>query len=123
MRLFIVSLLTLACAVAQAAEVYKWKDKDGRVHYGDKPKHEAQSVNVGPDEPRGPLTSEEEATMIARKAECDRLTKQYDVYSKAPSINETDGQGKTREYTPEERSKFLEQAQKKMQDACAPAQP
>ena len=122
MRLMIVSLLTLACAVAQATEVYKWKDKDGRVHYGDKPKHEAQSVDIGPAEPVGPLTSDEEATMVARKAECDRMKQQYDVYSKAPSINETDNLGRTREYTPEERTKFLEQTQQKMQDACAPAQ-
>ena len=123
MRFIAVLAIALLGTAAQATEVYKWKDKDGRVHYGDKPKHEAQALDVGPAEPAGPLTSEEEATMIARKAECDRLTKQYDVYSKAPSINETDGQGKTREYTPEERSKFLEQAQKKMQDACGPAQP
>ncbi len=37
MRLALFALFTLACCSAQAAEMYKWTDDKGRVHYSDKP--------------------------------------------------------------------------------------
>ena len=40
-------LLILLCHGAAAAEVYKWKDADGHVHFGDRPSGpEAESVTI-----------------------------------------------------------------------------
>ncbi|MFZ5843971.1 MAG: DUF4124 domain-containing protein [Pseudomonadota bacterium] len=48
-RLFFTGFMLLLSGVA-AAEVYKWTDSQGRVHYGDKPPEQqtTQSVQVGP---------------------------------------------------------------------------
>ena len=47
MRATLALFLVVACAAASAGEVYKWRDKDGRLHYGDRPKDaQAESVTV-----------------------------------------------------------------------------
>jgi len=123
MRLITVLAIAALATAAQAAEVYKWTDKDGRVHYGDKPKAApAEPVELRPTTPV-PLTtaSGEPAQNDAQKAECARLTRLYDTYSKATALRETDNLGRTREYTDTERAQLLEQTQKQMQAACAPA--
>ncbi|MFA9438123.1 DUF4124 domain-containing protein [Uliginosibacterium sp. sgz301328] len=54
---FVCLLIVPACAVA---EVYRWTDRDGRVHYGDQPpagvsaRRVDASVNVVPAVPRAP---------------------------------------------------------------------
>lgn len=124
MRLVIAFALAALAAAAQAGEVYKWKDKDGRVHYGDKPKYEAaQEVEVKPGnvtQGQAPAGTEQ-AAASPQAAECGRLTKLYDTYSKATALRETDNLGRTREYTDAERTQLLQQTQQKMQEACAPA--
>src|SRR5687768_6800087 len=97
-----ISFLAIAvlATAAQAAEVYKWTDKDGRVHYGDRPKSmEAQEVELRNTTPVPVNTaSGEPAANDPRQAECARLTKLYDTYSKATALRETDNLGRTREY-------------------------
>jgi hypothetical protein len=34
---YVLALLLLAAAAAHAQQLYRWVDKDGKVHYGDKP--------------------------------------------------------------------------------------
>jgi len=45
MRAFILILLA-ACSVATAAEVYRWVDQDGEVHYSDRPHEDAEKVTL-----------------------------------------------------------------------------
>lgn len=119
MRLLIVVPMLLACAVASAAEVYKWKDKDGRVHYGDRPKQGAQSVIVTPASGSG-VPSEAEGNRQAREAECQTTRAKYEAYRRAPSISEIDNLGKQREYTPAEREQFLAMTERKVAELCNP---
>ena len=118
----ITAVLALSSAVAVAGEVYKWKDKDGRVHYGDRPKTgEAAPVLINPDAQGTP--NEQFASRQAQEAECNKKRTQLDVYRRAPSISEVDNLGKTREYTKEEREQFLALTQKKVDELCAPREP
>lgn len=122
MRSIIVALCALlVCAGAAAGDVYKWKDKDGRVHYGDKPKAEpAQPVEIRAPGETSVATGGDDA---ARAAECQRRRAKLDTYRKAPSISETDNLGKTREYTEAERQQFIALYEKQADDACAPPPP
>jgi hypothetical protein len=119
MRLLIVVPMLLACAVASAAEVYKWKDQDGRVHYGDRPKQGAQSVIVTPASGSG-VPSAAEGDRQAREAECQKTRAKYESYRRAPSISEIDNLGKQREYTPAEREQFLAMTERKVAELCNP---
>jgi hypothetical protein len=119
MRSIVGLCVVLACAAASAGEVYKWKDKDGHVHYGDRPKHiEAAPVLINPDSLS--TSNEQFATRQAREAECAKRKSQLDNYRRAPSISEVDNLGKQREYTPAERDQFLALQQQKVDEMCAP---
>ena len=117
--LVITAALAASSAVAVAGEVYKWKDKDGRLHYGDRPKTgEAAPLLINPD--AGGMSNEQFATTQAREAECNRKKAQLETYRRAPSISEVDNLGKTREYTPAEREQFLTMTQQKVDSLCEP---
>jgi hypothetical protein len=119
MRSIVGLCVVLACAAASAGEVYKWKDKDGRLHYGDRPKHiEAAPVLIN-QESLG-TSNEQFATRQAREEECAKRKSQLDTYRRAPSISEVDNLGKQREYTPAERDQFLALQQQKVDAVCAP---
>jgi exonuclease V gamma subunit len=123
MRFISCLAIAVLATAAQAAEVYKWTDKDGRVHYGDRPKSQtAQEVELRNTTPVPVNTaSGEAAANDPRQAECARLTKLYETYNKATVLRETDNLGRTREYTDAERTTLLSQTQQQMQAACAPA--
>jgi hypothetical protein len=120
MRTVLAVCLAVACAAASAGEVYKWKDKDGRVHYGDRPKDaQAESVTIkstsGSGEPSAAFASEQE-----RMAECQTRRAQLESWRRAPTMSEVDNLGKTRQYTPAEREQFLALTQQKVDALCAP---
>jgi len=120
MRFMLTLSLILACAAASAGEVYKWRDKDGRLHYGDKPKDvQAESVMVSPNggsgEPSPGAVAEKD-----RAGECARRKEQLAAWRSAPTMSEVDNLGKTREYTPAEREQFLAMAQGRVNELCAP---
>jgi hypothetical protein len=63
-----------------SAEIYKWVDADGNVHFGDKPRdatvaREAEPVDVTEDY-RPPARSEEEQAAFERELETKRQKKQ-----------------------------------------------
>ena len=123
MRPIIVLSMLLACAVASAGEVYKWKDKDGRIHYGDKPKSgQAEPITVEPRSGTGE-PSKAAAEEQARAAECKQKKEQLAAWRRAPTMSETDNLGRTREYTPAEREQFLAMRQKSVDELCAPRRP
>ena len=120
MRTILAVSLALACAAASAGEVYKWKDKDGRVHYGDRPKDaQAESVTInsstGGDAPSATPSNENE-----RLAECQRKKAQLESWRRAPTMSEVDNLGRTREYTAAERQQFLTMTEAKVAELCAP---
>ncbi len=124
MRPILITLcLLLVCAAASAGDVYKWKDKDGQVHYGDKPKSgQAESVMVESSSDSGePATALAETK--AREAECQQKKAQLAIWRKAPTMSEIDNLGKTRQYTAAERQQFLDMAQGKVDALCAPPAP
>ena len=126
MRSILIALSVFACAAASAGDVYKWKDKDGRVHYGDKPKTgEAQSVIVdsSKDDADDPAKAGAAQAAAARAAECKTKTSQLAAWRAAPTMSEVDNLGKTREYTAAERQQFLDMTQAKVDALCAPPPP
>lgn len=119
MRVALAVSLIFVCAAASAAEVYKWRDKEGRLHYGDKPKHgAAETVDMAPGSGTGqpsPATAERQA----RDAECQQKKAQLESWRKAPSLSEVDNLGKQREYSAAEREQFLAMRQKQVDELCA----
>lgn len=122
MRFITALAIAVLFTAAQAAEVYKWTDKDGRVHYGDKPKTQsAQPVEL-PNTTPVPLSEPTQtAASSAQQAECARLSRLYETYNKATVLRETDNLGRTREYTDAERAQLLQKTQQEKDAACAPA--
>jgi hypothetical protein len=56
-----IGLALAALGATAVAEVYRWTDSEGRVHYGDRPSAGSQSVQVGNGAPTGqPPPSEAE---------------------------------------------------------------
>jgi hypothetical protein len=125
MRSILILVTCVFCAAAAAGDVYKWVDKDGRTHYGDKPKQGGEEVELHGTGGNGPPSTDPVAAnaQAARDAECQRKKSQLAAYAKAPSINETDNLGRTRAYTEEEKTQFLDRFQKQVDIACAPPAP
>lgn len=125
MRSIVVLALCVSCAPALASDVYKWKDAQGNVHYGDKPKTGGEEVEMHGTGGKGPALHDpaEVAKQTERDAECQRKKQKLGVYQAAPSISETDNLGKTREYSEEERKQFLQRYEKETSEACAPLPP
>jgi hypothetical protein len=120
MRLILAVSLALTCAAASAGEVYKWKDKEGRVHYGDRPKDaQAESIMVAPSSGTGEA-SPAFSTEAQRQAECQTKRAQLQAWRAAPTMSEIDNLGKTRMYTSAEREQFLAMTQQKVDALCAP---
>lgn len=118
MRFAIALSLLLASTVAVADEVYKWKDKNGVWHYGDRPRPGAEQVEVkpgsGPGEP-----SAAEADRLARDKECQDKKAQLDGWRRSTKLSEIDAFGKEREFTQEERDRFMAMHEQKMQEICS----
>lgn len=114
---FLALTLALLTVAAQATEVYKWTDKEGRVHYGDKPKHSAEQVDVRTGTTT-PAPGTEASPQAAQSAECERRKALLQSYRKAATIKETDALGRSREYTEEERLQLLATAERQAQEAC-----
>jgi hypothetical protein len=123
MRTILAVSLALACAAASAGEVYKWKDKDGRVHYGDRPK-DAQAESVTIDSPgAGGEPSPTFAAEKDRVAECQKKRAQLEAWRRAPTMSEVDNLGRTRQYTAAERNQFLAMTEEKITALCEPKAP
>lgn len=126
MRTIVIALAALlVSAAASAGEVYRWVDKDGRVHYGDKPKTAtAEPVTRQPGQvPGSPVDPEAEKQAGARAAACAAKQRQLESYQKAAVINETDSLGQTRELSASEKERLIAITQSQVAEACAAAPP
>jgi hypothetical protein len=109
----------LACVAASAAEVYRWVDKDGRVHYGDRPRQGAEALDIQSSSGSG-VPSEDEQARLSREAECQKKTAQLEGYRKAATIRQTDALGRTTDLSEADRATFISQQEAQVAAACAP---
>lgn len=65
-----ICLLAVACTNAQADSLFRWVDKDGKVHYGDRPAEDA----IGAEQKKfgsAPAAGDDELPYVVRKARQD----------------------------------------------------
>jgi hypothetical protein len=122
MRLGLFVLFAMCASLAvHAGDVYKWVDKNGNVHYGDKPRQSAEQVEVKPGSGTGQPANPDAAKAEAeRAAQCERMKAKVKTYKDASTVKETDALGHTRDYSEQERQQLIAQTEKKAAEACAP---
>lgn len=125
MRKLILALLLLTGAVS-AAEVYKWTDDKGRVHYGDRPHQSAEKLNVKPGSGGGVASVEQarkelEALKMQdeKYARCKQRKEQLDVWKKSARIVERDNLGKEKEYSAEDKQRLIQTTEAAISRECA----
>ncbi|MDM4772691.1 DUF4124 domain-containing protein [Solimonas sp. SE-A11] len=113
--------LALAVAPAMAAEVYKWVDPNGRVHYGDQPQPGWKRVGVNAPPASSPGSAPAPAAVPGEvdKAACDKKKQELESYQKAARVVERDALGREKEYSAEDRQKLIALAQKETDDVCS----
>ena len=127
MRLSIVMMglcLFASMTIADAAGVYKWKDADGRVHYGDQPKDGAERIKTGPGNgeaapPEDDSNSDAGKQKAKHLEDCGRKRDQLVTYQKASRIVETDSLGNQKEFSDDERQKLVAKTQQQITEGCA----
>ena len=114
--------LTVICCcfavTAVAADVYKWKDAQGHVHYGDQPKQNSEKVNVNPAHADDPAEAGAKAQRAKVIAECGRKRDQLMTYQNAARIVEKDALGNEKEYNDADRQRLIQVTQKQIADQC-----
>lgn len=121
--LLLVALLSgLLAAAGASAEVYKYKDKQGRIHFSDRPQAGWTPVEVKAPAPARPASDAEASDRAARRAvECNAKKQQLDNYRIATRVMEKDALGNEREYSAEQKQKLIDQTQRQVDELCAPA--
>jgi hypothetical protein len=123
MRTAVTAFCLCLALPAMAADVYKWTDAQGHVHYGDQPTATAQKVITDTNTDAGP--KEDPAVHAHRVEECGRKRDQLGTYQGAARIVEKDALGNEKEYSDVDRKKLIEITQKQIDDGCQdiPAEP
>ena len=116
------------CAAAGAdGTLYRWVDKDGRVHYGDDPAAANNAREVAPNPLNagvsGSSSGGDDAAAQKQAAECKSKSDLLGRYKNAATISETDALGNTREYSADEKDQLVAKTQKYVDDHCAAAAP
>lgn len=126
MKIVLVVALALCSLSANAADVYKWKDADGRTHYGDRPKPNAEKITVKPGSGSDPSIAEsgrkelEALKMQDQKyARCKEKREQLETLKSAGKIIEKDGLGREKEYSGDEKQLLLQRNQAAYEKECA----
>jgi len=115
MRLALLCSVMLVTGAASAAEVWRWVDKDGAVHYGDTSRHGAQPLDVKSANGNGP-----DAATLAHTAECQKQKAELEGYRSAGVLQQQDALGNVHTFTEPERLKLLELTEQKVKAACGP---
>ena len=125
MRLTLTALCCCFAATAFAADVYKWKDAQGRVHYGDQAKQGSKKINASPAPAEAPADADAKAQRAKKVAECGRKRDQLMTYQNATRIVEKDALGNEKDYSDADRLRLIQVTQKQIADQCAdvPAAP
>ena len=112
-----VLFLLLCSAPVLASGVYKWTDKHGRVHYGDKPVLNAEKIKDKPGTAAAAVPLDEEARR-KREADCKQQRDQLEVYQSAARLVEKDNLGNEREYTADDKKRLIDLTQAKIRSLC-----
>ncbi len=111
--------------VAEAGQIYKYVDAQGRVHYADQPQPGWKRVDVRP--PTNSQESEWSEPGVARgadlerAAECARKQEQLKTYRNAARIVERDSLGRDKEYSADERKQLIEKTETEIESLCSSA--
>lgn len=125
-RWMVFTLLLCATTLAPAADIYKWKDAQGRVHYGNNPADGAEKIDVNAPASQIQLQKDREKALSAdekqakRLEDCKRSKEQLLTYQNAVNIIQKDSLGGEKELNDKERAKLVEITQQKIKDVCAP---
>ena len=123
-RLMIGTILLLVTPVMFAGQVYKWKDAQGHVHYGDNPADGAQKIEVNAPASQIQLQKEHENELATSQKtaklfeDCKRSKEQLTTYQNAASVIRKDGLGGEKELDAAERAKLIQITQQHAKDAC-----
>jgi len=116
MRILVMILILSFPLLSSAAEVYKWRDKDGNIHYSDvepaKQTTERKVVKAKDGKPLTPeqLAAKEKADKAkARQAECEKSKANVALISgNGKILMDLNNDGKPVEITPEQRASQTE---------------
>jgi len=116
MRALVLILMLSFPLLCNAGEVYKWRDKDGNIHYSDvEPSKQTTERKVVKAKDGKPLTPEQQAAKDksdkakVRQAECDKAKANVATISGTGKIlMDLNGDGKPEEITPEQRASQTE---------------
>ena len=122
----LVMIVALMCtgSAAFAGEVYKWKDAQGRVHYGDQPAQGSEKIEVNAPASQLQIKRDHEkelgsnAKTAKRFEDCKRSKEQLMTYQGAANIISKDGFGGEKELNAAERAKLIQMTQQKIKDSC-----
>lgn len=144
LRMLVVALLMLNSAMA-GAEIFKWTDEKGNVHYGDKPKKNSTQVEVSEKNLSGELSTDESRAekrrrlidaMVedrekkeqaeakqrkkeqARKARCVRARDRMKSYQRANRLYRLDENGNRIILSDVEREKSTQHLQSQIDKYC-----
>ncbi len=120
-------LSAVACSVG-AAQVYKWVDAQGRMHYSDTPKPGWKRVDLNVAPGFAPVTIDgasasggadpTDTRAQLRAEECQRRRDQLESYRKAATVVSRDALGNEKAYSEEERLQLIEQTQRQVVELC-----
>lgn len=112
----------LLVSAAAAAEMYRWVDAEGEVHYSDRPARGAEEVQIKtPDvgEPGVAPNPEAEAANAVRAEHCARARQRVIEYEQADGLIEEDEFGRRREIKGEERVQTIARARADVKSFCS----
>jgi hypothetical protein len=118
-------LLAASASAQQSPTLYRWVDKDGRVHYGDAPAADAKARAVDPrvfsNGQDGGAPSDDDKAAAAKQADCKSRAEVYNRFKSASSFTETDALGNSRTYTPAEKDQLVEHKRQDLVSNCGAA--
>jgi hypothetical protein len=140
-KLIVTVALTLGLCVSANAEVWKWVDQNGTVHFGDRPQHaNSQGIKLQRYSPAGrsgksnrhdqgnarsSVASNADAdpaeSAEGKKAQeyyCNQATEIYASYRKAPRLYKTNASGQREYLSDKEAAELLAETKAKVAEWC-----
>ena len=118
-------VLALAVSPPAAADVYRWRDAQGQLHFGDRPPAKVRFERFEPragiknmDDRSGNAGAQGDETAQADGPDCGEARDRLAEYRVAERIVETNALGEERELTADERQRLVERQQGIVDAAC-----
>lgn len=94
---FILTLVLLAAASAASAQIYTWKDTNGRVHYSDQPPPEANAKPIKSKTPSSSVPDTSTSTPAAGGKSTPKTWQEKDVESRQKKAEQTQADEKKKQ--------------------------